>query len=128
MQSSERSVGGRVGLVALWVITVLDAALMALAGSAKFTAAAWWSQAFVTFGYPAWFSYATGAAEVVLAVLLLIPRIAAYAAAGLIVIMLGALVSTLLHPGRLGPVPPLMHIVVLSVILLARWKVRWRPS
>lgn len=66
--------------------------------------------------------------ELILALCLLIPRLAAYAAGGLIVIMGGALVTVLANPGPMGPVPPIVHLVVLTIILRARWRVRWRPS
>ena len=39
--------------------------------------------------------------------------------------MIGALGTVLLHPGRMGPGVPIVHLVVLSILVAARWKVRW---
>lgn len=108
--------------VALWVVIVMDALLMGVAGWAKFgPAAGWWSDQFAAWGYPAGFSRVTGGLELGLALGLLVPRWASYAAIGLIVVMVGALATVLLNPGRLGPGAAVMHLVVLTGIAWARW-------
>ena len=108
--------------VALWVLIVLDALMMGVAGWAKFgPAASWWAEQFAGWGYPSGFSRVTGGLELGLAVLMLVPRWASYAAIGLIVVMTGALGTVLMNPGRLGPGAPLMHLAVLAVIVWGRW-------
>ncbi len=82
---------------------------------------------FEGWGYPGWFALVIGAGELGLAIVLLAPRFASYAATGLVGIMLGALGTVLLHPGRMGPEPPLLHLTVLAIIIVARWQKRWRP-
>ena len=83
---------------------------------------------FEGWGYPGWFAFVIGGAELACALLLLAPRLASYAGSTLVVIMLGALSTVLLHPGgRMGPGIPLIHIAVLSVIIVARWRRRWTP-
>ena len=32
------------------------------------------------------------------------------------------------EPQELGPIPPMINIALLSVILVARWRRRWRPG
>ena len=126
--STEVESRSRSARVALWALTVADAAAMGAAGMSKFANPAGWTSMFEGWGYPPSFAFVIGAAEVVLAFVLLVPRFAAYAAAGLILIMLGALGTVLLHPGPMGPVPPLAHVVALGIILAARWRSRWRPD
>lgn len=114
--------------IGIWVLTVLDAAAMGVAGFSKFANPDGWMTMFEGWGYPPQFAFVIGACEMTLAAALLVPRLAAYAAIGLVVIMLGALVTVLAHPGQMGPVPPVAHLVALAVILAARWPVRWRLS
>ena len=78
-----------------WVV-VLVAALMALAGLAKFTGPEVWTGMFEDWGYPAWFSFVIGGAEFVGALLLILPRFATYAATGLTIIMVGALATVII--------------------------------
>ena len=102
---------------------------MGLAGLAKFQGDLW-QDMFVGWGYAAWFALVVGAAEVVGALVLFVPRFASYAASMLIVIMLGAIgtVSWSTYESGLGPGVPMIHIAVLSIILFARRKRRWRPD
>ena len=126
--SRKEAVGRKLGMAALWIFTVLDAAFMALAGWSKFANPDVWTSMFEGWGYPPWFAFVIGAGELGLGIVMLVPRLASYAATGLIVIMLGALGTVLVHSGgRMGPEPPLIHLVLLTIILAARWKGRWRP-
>lgn len=114
----------------LWLVTVLETALMALAGSAKFTGSGpeVWGEMFVGWGYPLWLTWVIGAAEVGFSLLLLVPRLAAWGAAVLVVIMLGALGTVVVHDSPLGVTGPMVHLVALAIILAARWRVRWLPG
>ncbi len=103
-----------------WLLTVFEALGMALAGSGKFTNADLWLTWFVEWGYTESFGQFIGGAEVVGAVLLLVPRLAPYAAAGLIVIMLGATWTVTTRPSRLGVEGGLIHLALLIVILAVR--------
>lgn len=129
MTSTRRSWAAKVGLVGLWILIVLEALFMALAGWSKFANPGGWMSMFEGWGYPAWFALVIGAGELGLGILVLVPRLTAYASMGLFVIMGGALATVLAHPGgRMGPEPPLIHLVVLAVLIWARWGVRWRPN
>ena len=127
MGSSERSVASKIGVAALWVLVVLELLGLGLAGLSKFVQDGW-ANMFVDWGYARWFAFVIGAGELGGAVLLLIPRFTSYAASLLIVIMIGALWTVLTNETRLGPGLPTIHIVVLSILLAARWKRRWRPG
>lgn len=119
--------GRRVAVALVWLVTVVEAFFMVLAGQAKFTRPDAWTGFFVEFGYAPWFSYVVGAAEVVAALLLLVPRLAAYAALLLVGIMFGALHAVTTHDSSLGVDGPLLHLAFLAVILAVRWRRRWRP-
>lgn len=118
----------KVGIVLLWGVIVLEVFGMGMIGVAKFTRD-WWVWAFDQWGYPSGFVWVVGAAETGLALALLVPRLASWAAVGLGVIMIGALGTLLLLPGpSMGMDGPLIHIAVLTVIGVARWRVRYRPG
>jgi len=71
--------------------TVLLAIVMLLAGGAKLAGVPELHQSFGLMGLPSWFGYFIGAAEFAAGIGLFIPRLSAWAAAGLIPIMLGAI-------------------------------------
>lgn len=119
---------GKAVTIGLWVVTVIEGLMMALAGSSKFTAAAGWTANFVGWGYPAWFSYFTGGAEVLLAILLFVPRFAAWSGIALAVIMIGALGTLVIHDSPLGVTAPIVNLVLLGIVVIGRWPDRWRPG
>lgn len=125
-KGSESSALRRVLIAGLWLLTVLEVLGMGLVGVAKFTGTTWVTM-FEGWGYPTWFTYVIGAGEAGGAVLLLVPRLASYAALMLMVIMLGALYTVLTKDNQLGAAGPFVHLGVLSVIAWARWSRRWRP-
>ena len=105
----------------LWLLTIWETLTMGLSGAAKFMGDTW-QQMFAAWGYPVWFSYVVGVLEIAGALLLLIPRAATYAATGLIVIMVGALVTEIIQ-SQLGVFMPALHITLLSAIVLLRLRV-----
>jgi uncharacterized membrane protein YphA (DoxX/SURF4 family) len=106
-------------IVALWVLSVLLAALFLMAGSMKFVAAEQASAQFAGLGYPDWFRVLIGAIEVGGGLLLLVPRTAFYAAAVLAVVMLGA-VYTVLSAGWAQAVVPAVVFILLVIVGYAR--------
>ncbi len=125
MTWSERTISLKIAIVMLWIVTVLVAALMALAGLAKFTRPEVWTGMFEDWGYPAWFSFVIGGAELVGALLLTLPRLATYAATVLTIIMAGALATVIINSSSLGVGAPIANIVLLSMIGAVRWRSRW---
>ena len=69
-----------------------------------------------------------GTLEFVGAGLLLIPRLAAYSAMMLAVIMVAALEAVLTTETALGWFDPILHMVFLAIIGTVHWKRRWRPQ
>jgi putative oxidoreductase len=84
------------GRAALWTLQILAAVGFVLTGLAKFRAP-FWIAGFARWGYPDGFRIAIGVLEVAGGVLLLFPRTSSYAAALLGSIMIGAVVTLLLH-------------------------------
>lgn len=112
---------------ALWLVTILIGLSMFDAGIGKFQDAAGWQHWFVeVWGYPVWFRALIGGVEMAGAVLLLWPRVASYAAGGLIIVMIGALVTVTTKPTDLSWVDPLLNSVLLMIVLAGRWSVRSR--
>jgi len=119
---------GKALIVGLWVITVMETAMMVLAGSAKFTGPDFWTTSFESWGYPASFAFVIGAAEVSGGLLLLLPRMASYAATLLGAIMIGAIVTVVINQSDLGVAPAAINLLLLSVIAVARRGKRWSPG
>ncbi|MFO7564863.1 MAG: DoxX family protein [Enhygromyxa sp.] len=103
--------GTRLNL-ALWIAAALVAVLFLAAGGAKI--AGWLDQQFVEWGYSPGFAVLIGVFEVLFAIALLIKRSAAWAAFGLMAIMLGAIGTHLTHGEY-----PLLLLPVSVFLLLA---------
>jgi putative oxidoreductase len=116
----------RVGWISLWILQVLAALAFVVIGVAKF-ADPGWSRNFARWGYPAGFYMMIGVLELAGGVCLLVPRIAAYAAAFLGAIMVGALATHVVHNETARLVGPLMYLVVLAIVALGRWRSAVRP-
>lgn len=127
MVSSGRNWPRTLGRAGLGLLITLEFLGMGLAGVAKFQGDTW-QMMFTNWGYPVWFSFVIGGLEVAGAILVLVPRLTSYAALMLIAIMLGALGTELFILRQVGPVMPVVHLVILSILLRARWKSRWRPG
>src|SRR5258707_199687 len=94
----------------LWALQIGSAAMFLFAGGLKLAGVPLMVQQFGVIGIGQWFRYLTGTIEVVSAVLLLIPSVAAYGAAALAVTMIGAIVTHLFIIGG----SPLISIVLLA--------------
>jgi len=103
----------------VWFVTIIEALAMGLAGVAKFRGSRW-QELFVIWGYPEWFSYVIGVAEIVGALGLLAPRVAPWAAGFLGVIMTAATATVLAHPGTLPWRASAIHLLLLVFIGVAR--------
>lgn len=74
----------------VWIATALLTVAFLLSGGTKLAGSQMHVDNFLRWGYPDWFRLVVGTIEVVSAVLLLLPRAAPYAAAALVVVMIGA--------------------------------------
>ena len=114
--------------VAVWLLTVLLVLMFANAGIRKFPESGGWTRMFRHAGFPDWFRILIGVIEVAAAALLLLPRTAAYGAATVIVVMIGALgtVAMTVHPPFLlkGLIPASVALIIGAIVLTARWRQR----
>jgi uncharacterized membrane protein YphA (DoxX/SURF4 family) len=102
---------------ALWTLQILSAAMFLFAGGLKLAGVPLMVQEFGVIGLGQWFRYFTGTIEVVSAVLLLIPSLAAYGAAALVVTMIGAIMTHLFVIGG----SPLIPIILLASTATIAW-------
>ena len=88
------------GLIALWLVTIVEALGMGVAGFPKFQNPDFWRASFSGWGYPEGFSAVVGAVEMAGALLLLLPASARYGASVLIVADVGGDQPARNDPGR----------------------------
>ncbi|MGH3655246.1 MAG: DoxX family protein [Micromonosporaceae bacterium] len=108
--------------ITMWTAQVLFAALFAFAGVNKLVGIQpEVVQSFQQIGLGDWFRYLTGACELAGGLGLLIPRLAGLAAAGLVGVMVGAVIThaTVLPPVSLAVVPAVLG-VAFGLIAYAR--------
>jgi len=104
--------------IAMWIISGLLAALFLFAGLPKLLTPA---KMLAQWPYAPWFLTFIGVCETLGAIGLLIPRLAALAAAGLSVIMIGAVYTLITHNQMKElPVPIVVFILLMLVIFLRR--------
>lgn len=76
--------------VAAWIVCGLLAVAFLGSGGSKLAGVPMHVENFARWGYPQWFRVVVGGVEVAAAALLLVPRLATYAAAALVLVMVGA--------------------------------------
>ena len=108
--------------VGLWILTALLVLMFTNAGVRKFFEHGGWTWMFRHVGFPDWFRIVIGVVETAAALLLLLPRTAAYGAIVVIVVMLGALGTIMTaHMPAHGLIAPAASILVAAVVLAGRW-------
>lgn len=86
-------------------------------GYRKFDVDGFWGPPFERWGYPVWFLYFIGVLEFGGGLALLIPRITRYGALVLAVVMLGALVTRLIHGVSFGDAQAITFYMVCMLIV-----------
>lgn len=109
----------RIANIGVWTLTTLTGALFLLSALPKFAMPGWITR-FAAWGYPQWFLYVIAVLEAAGAVALFVPRLAPYAAGGLIIVMLGAVYTHITHDESI--VWNFAYIASLTVIGLYRWR------
>ncbi len=117
---------GRGVSIALWAISGLLALFFVAMGLPKMLGLGGWAGRFAAWGYPPWFVVVVGVGEIGGAVMLLVPQLARPGAAGLSVIMLGAVATHLLYGEHARIVVPLILLTLL--ILVAGRRPRFRSG
>ena len=110
----------RVQSVISWIVQVLLAALYVLTSSAKLIGRPQTIERFRHWGFPEKFYFVIGVLELLGAIGLLIPRLAGYAAIGLILLMIGAAATHLVNGEGLQVLRPLIFIVFLAFVVYVR--------
>lgn len=107
-------------LIALWALQILLALLFLMTSFFKLSSSPAMVGMFRTWGYPENFYLLIGVLEGLGAIGLLIPKLAGYAATGLLGIMLGALFTHLLHGESQAIVPGTLMILLAFVAYAKR--------
>ena len=109
----------RLATIGKWLFQVFLGALWVMIGIGKFLEPAW-ARKFEGWGYPPGFHLVIGTLEALGGIGLLIPSLTSYAALGLIVIMIGACLTHLVHGETTRVMAPVPHIVLLTLLAFAR--------
>jgi len=108
-----------------WILSVLLAAVFLFAAVGKLTAQAMVVSMFQSFGYPLWFMTFVGILEVIAGLAILVPRTSVAGAGLMVCIMIGAIVTQVVH-GTFAQLA--VPVVVLVVAILAASLRRPVPS
>ena len=108
--------------VLIWIPTLFLAWVFTRQGAAKFSDTSGWARAFTVWGYPEWFRWTIGFAELLAAALLLWKRTAAIGAAIIIIVMIGGIGTHLAANDRFWFRSETMPIVLSTIVLLARYR------
>ena len=103
----------------LWIVRGLLALAFAGAGGAKLYGVPMLVEEFQHIGAGQWFRYVTGTLELLGAILILVPSLAAFGAVLLICIMIGATVTHLFLIGG-SPVPALVLLALSAIVAYAK--------
>jgi uncharacterized membrane protein YphA (DoxX/SURF4 family) len=105
--------------VSVWAVRVALAAQFGAGGAGKIAGTDQMVRMFDDIGAGQWFRVLVGVLEIAGAVGLLVPRLAGAAAAGLVGLMIGAVVTNVAILGS-SPIPPLAFGVLAAVVAYAR--------
>ena len=108
--------------IVLWVVSILLAAAFLLSGLSKLLKPEMAKAGFVHYGYAGWFAIFIGVCETLGGLGLLILRLAGLAAAGLSIIMIGAVYTHFSHREYQHGMIPLVLLVLLIGVGYARVK------
>ena len=117
----------RVRIVATWVLQILCGALFVLVGTGKFADPSW-SRNFERWGYPPGTYLIVGVVEAAAGLGLLVPRVAPYAAATLMAVMIGAAATHAWYGETRRLTAPLVYLAILALIAWLRRPRRAGPS
>lgn len=107
-------------IVGTWIPAILLMLVFVPQGTAKFSDTSGWATAFRHWGYPDWFRMLIGTLELSAAVLLLLGRTAAFGAILIIVVMLGAWATHLIHDGGRHMTSEVGPLVLATIVLIVR--------
>ena len=106
--------------IVVWFVTLLLILVCLRSGLMKMPGVPgveFWVRDFQRWGYPGWFRFVVGLAELISAALLLLPRLAGYGASVFAIIMLGAIITHATH-NESSRLPFNFLLLALSVMVL----------
>ena len=103
-----------------WTAQIILAVLFTVAAAGKLISRPQWIEIFRKWGFPDRFYLLIGALEILGAVGLLIPRLAGYAACGLIILMIGAAATHLVNGEGLQVLRPVVFLLLLAIVVYVR--------
>lgn len=106
--------------IAIWAVIGLAALAFVGAGSMKLMGTPEMHMSFANMGLPTWFGYFIGTCEVAGGIGLLIRKLSAPAAAGLAIIMLGALGYHVTFPPLMAGIGALILLILVVTIFINR--------
>jgi len=109
----------RIASIALWGLQLVLAGMFLFVGGSKLAGTAPMLALFDAIGVGQWFRYVTGAIEVVSAIALVVPSLAAFGAVALVATMTGAVATHLFFVGG-SPTPAALLLVGSVVVAWAR--------
>ncbi|MBX2819747.1 MAG: DoxX family protein [Rhodothermaceae bacterium] len=117
MQLRDRHLHQRIRKVLLVLFALYFTIMFVKNGYLKFDPEGFWGPAFERWGYPVWFLFFIGVLEFGGGLAILVPRIAPYGALVLAVVMLGALVTRLIHGVSFGDASSITFNMVAMLLL-----------
>jgi uncharacterized membrane protein YphA (DoxX/SURF4 family) len=105
----------------IWTIRVVVAVVFVLAGVPKILGDQSWTHNFALWGYPTWFRVLVGWGEVLGALALIQHKTVLYAAAGLMMVMVGATVTQVANHGIGAAGLTLLLVILLATVLIDKW-------
>ncbi|MDC8005898.1 DoxX family protein [Aureisphaera galaxeae] len=99
-----------------WILRILIAIAFLLASSGKLMAHEAVVQMFENWGYPKGFHLLIGVLELLLAVLLLIPKTLKLSLIGLAILMAGAIITHIVNDPLAEVIRPLVFLVLLTIV------------
>jgi putative oxidoreductase len=123
---SKRQAGfmNRLKWIVVWILRLLLAILFAIQGIIKLNGSPGWISKFSGWGYPDHFYLAVGVAELLGAVGLLIPRLANSGALLLVVVMIGATATHVVHRERQVITTLVLLAVLVTVLAMHNGRLR----
>ena len=109
-----------------WILKIILGLLFLAAGAGKFLADHIWIEKFSDWGFPDKFYIFIGLIEILAAILLFIPKLSKYAAIVLIIIMIGAVGTHIIHNQIAEIIRPVIFLILLSIHLVLYKRISWK--
>ena len=114
----------RIQPLLLWLVSAWFAYRLIVNGIRKFDPEGMWTEAFENWGYPVWFRIFIGVLEVAGGILILVPKTRFWGGLILFAVMLGALITRLIHGVSLDDALSISHFAIVFLYLMTDFESR----